>query len=213
MLWKKNFVRVTLNMVVHLRYWFIIKLSLTNGKNLGRFWLAYNKNICFGFHGTTYICWLRALYQFQVRMWACSNTSSYWKGSWADVDWKYLTFFTKYKKLKELHLIMLAYWWRYVLMLRILSTYMSTHFPGHVYLFEFTPSLQNRKHLNWTTRKVRLEIQTHWTRPVIQLQHHCKRICIGRVSKVSVTIVWVGQLWKVRLLLEIENQLYMHTFK
>ncbi len=88
----------------------------------------------------------------------------------------------------------------------------------HIYLNSFYISLQIRKHLNWSARKKRQEIQTHWTTLVIQLQHHCKRICIWRVSaKVSVAIAWVGQLWKVSLrlylLLEIENHLYMHTFK
>ncbi len=43
-------------------------------KNLGQLWLAYTE-----LQGD-FTC-----YNSYLLMWACSDTSSHWKGSWADV--------------------------------------------------------------------------------------------------------------------------------
>ncbi len=78
----------------------------TNPKNLGRLWLAYTELqgdfTCYNSYLLTlgtlhsqnsvygspiYIKEL-LLWQYQLRMWACFGTTSYWKGSWAVVNWK-----------------------------------------------------------------------------------------------------------------------------
>ncbi len=42
-------------------------------------------------------CWFLhfkpPLWQYQLRMWACSETNSYWKGSWVVINWKCPPFF------------------------------------------------------------------------------------------------------------------------
>ncbi len=56
-------------------------------KNQGRLWLAYTE-----LQGNFYM--LQLIYvdsrhftqSYQVRIWACSGTTSHWKGSWAFID-------------------------------------------------------------------------------------------------------------------------------
>ncbi len=57
----------------------------THAKNIGRLWLAYTELqgdfTCYN----SYLLTLATLHS-QLRMWACSDTTSYWKGSWAVID-------------------------------------------------------------------------------------------------------------------------------
>ncbi len=78
-------------------------------KNIGRLWLAYTELqgdfTCFNSYlltlgtlhsqNSAYGCPINEppLWQYQLRIWACSGTTSYLKGSWAVIDWKCPPFF------------------------------------------------------------------------------------------------------------------------
>ncbi len=59
-------------------------------KNLGRLWHAYIRTIgrFYKLQLASVDSWRFTQSEYQLRMWACSGTTSYWKGSWAVINRK-----------------------------------------------------------------------------------------------------------------------------